>query len=222
MTMFPISDRLLRKAVACAAGLLALQLLASAPLHAQRRARATVAPQIAATEPGAIPMAPGAAMAPAAAPASTGGDALPTAPGPGAAVGPTAPGATAAAAGAPSKEELNETLLYEREPLSRVRIAILNATGKPAGAAKVAVLLGDYRRRPLEDKLGLKIELVNISSSDQKPQTPAVVYYRQGFLRAALILARAIPGDTMVAAMRPEALKRAGVDVEVVVGEELP
>ena len=220
--MFPISDRLVRKAVACAAGLLALQVLASAPLHAQRRARATVAPQIAANEPGSALTAPGAAMAPVAPPAPPSGEATPAAPGTAAAAGPTAPSATAAPEGGPSKEEEIEALLYEREPLTRVRIAILNATGNPAGAAKVAVLLGDYRRRPLEDKMGLKIELVNLSTSYQKTQAPAVVYYRQGFLRAALILARAIPGDTMVSAMRPEALKRAGVDVEVVVGEELP
>jgi hypothetical protein len=207
--------------VACAAAALILPVLASAPLHAQQTRR-PAAFRIAANEPGAALTSPGSALAPDAAPGNTGAGTASDAHAPGAAMAPKLPGAPGTPSAEPSKEDLTEALLYEREPLTRVRIAILNATGKPTGAAKVAVLLGDYRRRPLEDKMGLKIELVNISTSYQKTQAPAVVYYRPGFLRAALILARGIPGDTIVAAMRPEALKRAGVDVEVVVGEELP
>jgi hypothetical protein len=130
-----------------------------------------------------------------------------------------APGKTGTAT--PSAEP-EESVLFEHEPPTRVRISILNATGAPDGAAKVAVLLGDYRRRHLEDKMGLKIELVNISTGDGRIPAPVAVYYRPGFLRAALLLARAIPGDTVVSAMRPQALKRAGVDVEVVVGQALP
>jgi len=122
----------------------------------------------------------------------------------------------------PTQAEINENLLYEHVPPTRVRLAIVNATGQANGAAKVAVLLSEYRRRPLEEKMGLKIDVVNISTGYERTQAPAVVYYRPGFLRAAMLLAQAIPGDTMVSAMRPQALKRAGMDVEVVVGEPLP
>jgi hypothetical protein len=169
--------------------------------------------------PGAALGAPGAAMAPAgtepkmAEPGST----------PGAAMAPKGPGAASEGMGGePTLAEKNQSLLYEHAAPTRVRIAIVNATGHPNGAAKVAVLLGEYQRRPLEDKMGLKIELVNLSTGYDRTKTPAVVYYRPGYLRAALLLAQAIPGDTMVAAMRPQALKRAGLDVEVVVGEALP
>ena len=216
-------------------------LLAAAPFVQAQSAPDAHTPQIAANDstpgmmaPGAALGAPGAAvggpgaglgmpggggMAPAAdpsaAPAATGQ--------PGAAMG--APGSAAAMAApqeGPTQAEINEQLIYEREPATRVRIAIINASGQPNGAAKVAVLLNDYKRRPLEDKMGLQIEVVNISTGYERTQAPAVLYYRPGYLKAAMVLARAIPGDTMVSAMRPQALKRAGVDVEVVVGEALP
>jgi hypothetical protein len=175
--------------------------------------------------PGAGLGGPGTGMAPQGADAGN----APAPGAPGAALAPkdgAAPGQGPAGkegmGGDPTQSEINEKLLYEHVPPTRVRIAVVNATGKPDGAAKVAVLLSEYRRRPLEDKLGLKIDLVNISTGYDRTQAPAVVYYRPGFLRAALLLAQAIPGDTMVSAMRPQALKRAGMDVEVVVGEALP
>jgi hypothetical protein len=203
---------------------LLLPLWGAAPVQAQTSATDN-SRRIAANEPGSALLAPArgdtAPGQPGAALAPKGGDATMDAHAPGAALAPKG-GEALLAPDASAKAEEIEALIYEREPLTRVRIAIVNATGKPAGAAKVAVLLSDYRRRPLEDKMGLKIELVNLSTGYERTQAPAMVYYRPGFLRPALLLAQVVPGDTIVAAMRPAALKRAGVDVEVVVGEELP
>lgn len=221
--------RTLQACVALAVMLTAAALLPGGPCAVAQPAQGAANREIAANEPGTLGApgaalgAPGAALAdPASAMAPK--DAAGSAETPGAAMAPKA-GASMNGEGmgkGPSQAEINESLLYAHEPPTRVRIAIINATGEANGAAKVAVLLSDYRRRPLEDKMGLKMELVNISTGYDRTPVPAVVYYRPDFLRAALILAQAIPGDTMVSAMRPQALKRAGVDVEVVVGQALP
>ncbi len=108
------------------------------------------------------------------------------------------------------------------EPPTRVRVAILNATGKPGGANKVAVLLGEYKRQALEDQIGLQIEVVNLSAADNVRPGQSILFYRPEFLRAALAMAKAIPGEQFVEPMRPAGLKRMGVDVEIVVGKELP
>jgi len=108
------------------------------------------------------------------------------------------------------------------EPATHVRVEILNATGKPGGANKVALLLAEYARRNLEDRIGMQIEVVNVSSAESERPGQSIVFYRPEFLRAALAMAKAIPGEQFVEPMRPAGMKRAGVDVEIVVGKELP
>jgi hypothetical protein len=117
--------------------------------------------------------------------------------------------------------EDSDSLLGPEAP-TRVRVAILNATGKPGGANKVAVLLSEYKRRALEDQIGLQIEVVNLSSAESVRPGQSTLFYRPEFLRAALAMAKAIPGEQFVEPMRPAGMKRAGVDVEIVVGKELP
>jgi len=123
------------------------------------------------------------------------------------------------AAGAPSAAADDEA---GEAPLTRVRVAILNATGKPGGANKVALLLSEVKRRALENQIGLQIEVVNLSTAEGVPRGQSVLYYRPVFLRAALAMARAIPSEVLVRPMRPDGLKRAGVDVEIVMNEDLP
>ncbi len=139
------------------------------------------------------------------------------------AVAPAAPSKAAAPAGADQQPTpAEQALALDDDPPTRVRVAVLNASGKAGGANTVALLLGDYKRRALEDQLGLQIELVNLSTADLVRPGRTVIYYRPEFLRAALIMARAIPGEQYIAPMRPLELKKAGMDVEIVVGTELP
>ena len=145
---------------------------------------------------------------------------------------PSAQGSAAAApAGTPEaqaaqgrQETAGEDLdsLLGPEPPTRVRVAILDATGKPGGANKVAVLLSQVKRRALEDQIGLQVDLVNVSTADTLTPGRSTLYYRPEFLHAALAIAEAIPGEQFVQPMRPAGLKRAGVDVEIVIGEILP
>jgi hypothetical protein len=141
----------------------------------------------------------------------------------GAAAQPAAPmPADAATQPAAAEEPFDPDSVLGPEPPTRVRVAILNATGKPGGANKVAVLLGEYKRQALEDQIGLQIEVVNLSAADNVRPGQSILFYRPEFLRAALAMAKAIPGEQFVEPMRPAGLKRMGVDVEIVVGKELP
>lgn len=160
----------------------------------------------------------------AAEPAPAAASPMPPPPAEAAAASAPLPASEATAPMPPTAAELKEEaqLLFGPEPPTEVRVAILNATGKPGGANKVAVLLSEMKRRDIEDRIGMQLEVVNLSSAEAVRPGRSILFYRPEFLRAALAMARAIPGEQFVEPMRPAALKRAGVDVEIVVGAELP
>ena len=160
----------------------------------------------------------------------------PAAPAQGGAIAPTqepAPAAPAqggammpAAAIAPA-EEVEE---YEQQPIfaapwqsrpTMVRTAVVNASGVAGRGAQVAVLLQEVRRLGLERRMGMRLEVVNASNSSRE-QAQSVIFYRPGYLRAALALAEALPGDQAVERMKSEDMKRTGFDVEIWLGRDLP
>jgi hypothetical protein len=165
-------------------------------------------------------------------PGTTVGGAMPGAPGTdagpaGTTVGGVMPGSPAdpkmgAANGTQGDLPEDSDSLLGPEPPTRVRVAILDATGKAGGANKVAVLLSEVKRQSLEDQIGLQVEVVNLSTAEAVRPGQSILFYRPEFLRAALAMAKAIPGEQFVMPMRPAEMKRAGVDVEIVVGKELP
>ena len=104
-------------------------------------------------------------------------------------------------------------------PSTRVRVVVIDVSGTMARAHNVAMLLTRFRRRVLEEKIGMKLELANLSSNRRRPRRGNVLYYRPGFLRAAMLIAKAIPGEQSVLPMPEAFLKKAGVDVEVHLGE---
>jgi hypothetical protein len=107
-------------------------------------------------------------------------------------------------------------------PSTAVRVAILDASVSLQRAGRIAVLLSHFRKRELEQHIGMKIELANISSIPEQPAMGNVVFYRPEFLRAAALLAKAIPGEQTVRVMPPERLAVSGVDVEILLGENAP
>src|SRR5208282_2482135 len=106
--------------------------------------------------------------------------------------------AAAPTAPAPAEAQQEAQLLFAPVAPTRVRVAILNATGKPGGANKVAVLLSEFKRRALEDQIGLNIEVVNLSTAESVRPGESILFYRPEFLRAALAMAAAIPGQQFV------------------------
>ena len=106
---------------------------------------------------------------------------------------------------------------YQGRPI-HVRVAVLNGSGVTGKASEMGILLGDIRRRSLERKLGQRLELVNVSNFGANNLMETLVYYRPGFLRAALLIARAIPGQQSVRTMVPDQIRKIGIDVEIVLG----
>lgn len=107
-------------------------------------------------------------------------------------------------------------------PSTKVRVAILDTTTSLQRAGRIAVLLTQFRKHELEQHIGMKIELSNISGIPERPAMGNIVFYRPEFLRAAALLAKAIPGEQVVRVMTPERQAMSAVDVEIVLGEPTP
>ena len=102
-----------------------------------------------------------------------------------------------------------------------LRVAVLNASGGTDWASQVAVMLMDMRRLSLERKIGMHLEIANVSRAPGLGQAHSVVYYREGFLRAALALAEILPGAQALEPMPAERAKRKGIDVEIWLGKNM-
>lgn len=103
-----------------------------------------------------------------------------------------------------------------------VRIVVLNGSGVSGKAGEVGILLAELRRHMLERQLGQRVEVVNISNATTFDRLETVIYYRPGFLRAALAVAQALPGDQAVAPTPPDRLGRRGIDLEILLGKDMP
>ncbi|NIR99058.1 MAG: hypothetical protein GWO03_13810, partial [Gammaproteobacteria bacterium] len=103
-------------------------------------------------------------------------------------------------------------------PATAVRVAILDPAASLRNAGSIAMLLTEFRKRDLEAHIGMKVEVANISRIEARPTRPNVVFYRPGFLRAAALIAKVIPGDQSVRVMPPQRLEKSGVDVEIMLG----
>lgn len=139
---------------------------------------------------------------------------------------PPAPGATPDAATVEQTKPPPSSALTTRSPAmyppsapTQVRVSILSGPASRERATHMAILLLEYRRRELEQKLGLDLEVANVSVLRQPPEGPNVIYYRPEFLRAALLLAEALPGEQSVKPMPAASLPKEGTDVEIRVGE---
>jgi hypothetical protein len=132
---------------------------------------------------------------------------------------PPPPAETAQAPGEWERGALEN--LYEPDP-NAVRVAILNASGKPRRAGMIAFFLEEYRRGELEDKIGKKISVVNLSNLPGIRLRDSVIYYRPGHMRAALLMADVIPGKQVVAPMSEADDGKIGIDVEIRVGRQTP
>lgn len=102
-----------------------------------------------------------------------------------------------------------------------VRIAVLNASGVSGQASRVAVMLMEVRRVHLEQTLGMKVEVANISNAPTFDRMRTVLYYRPGYLRAALQIAKLLPGEQTVEPMSADMLSREGLDVSLWLGKDL-
>ena len=131
-------------------------------------------------------------------------------------------GFAAAPTGAPVSAGLSNFGRYTNPSPHKVQIALLDTAEGTMGAVQLSVLLESIQRRTLEQRMGLKLEVVNVSHADVTHIKNSVLYYRPGFLRPALVIADIIPGPQSVEPMHPEYLRKQNIDIQIMVGKELP
>lgn len=131
---------------------------------------------------------------------------------------PVAPTPVTAAPPPPQSAEKDQPLFDEPQ---QVRIAVLNGSGKPGRAGMISMLLNKFRSRDLQKKLGKDIIVVNYSNlATRMKKRKSIIYYRPGFMRAALLVADAMPGRQSVEPMPPGYEEKIGIDLEILVGGE--
>lgn len=104
--------------------------------------------------------------------------------------------------------------------LTGIRISVLNGSGNPRQGGVVTALLNDYHRDSLERRIGQKIVVVNASTLQTSGPVRSVVYYRPGFMRAAMTVASVIPGRQAVLPMGREQKAKIGIDLEILLGRD--
>ncbi|MDH5751965.1 MAG: hypothetical protein OEZ59_06065 [Deltaproteobacteria bacterium] len=111
--------------------------------------------------------------------------------------------------------ETRSPAIYPETSPTRVQIAILSGLNNQELANSLAMMISDLNKKSLEKRIGLKVELVNVSRLKNPPSGSNVIYYRPPFMRAAMLLAEVVPGQQSLRQMVPEMIKKKGVDVEV-------
>lgn len=113
---------------------------------------------------------------------------------------------------------VEEVIAQYRKP-SIMQVAIYNASGYPKRAYALSVYLGKLKKEYIEESLGMKLEIVNISNAKNMNQKMSSIYFRDNYLKSALFLARLIKGDQRIVPIQAEDEKE-GVDLEIFLGRD--
>lgn len=106
-----------------------------------------------------------------------------------------------------------------RQPI-RLNVAAYNASPHVGGAQRLAIMLNRQQRRRIEQRIGMRLEIVNISSVREQLTLPRTkIYFRPNLLKAAMTLAEMIPGEQVVEEMPFNRSAKMTTDVEIYVGE---
>ena len=100
-----------------------------------------------------------------------------------------------------------------------LQVSRLNGTGYPKRAYQLSVFLGNLQKRNIEETLGMKVDIVNISNAPTERPIETTIYYRENYLKSALHLAGMIDGEQRIVPMLDQA-ERVGVDVEIYLGKD--
>ena len=110
-------------------------------------------------------------------------------------------------------------MLAYRQPI-RLNVSVLNASRHVGGAQRLAILLERQQRRRIEQRVGMRLEVVNISSVQEQMILPRTkIYYRPNMLKSAITLADIIPGEQTVEPMPLNRGTKPTTDVEIYVGQ---
>jgi hypothetical protein len=112
-----------------------------------------------------------------------------------------------------------EAILQRYRKPSVMQISLFNASGYSKRAYGLSVYLGKLKKEYIEESLGMKMEIVNISNSRDKHHKVSTIYFRNNYLKPALFLAKLIKGDQRVVPL-PGQEEREGVDIEIYLGKD--
>lgn len=101
-----------------------------------------------------------------------------------------------------------------------VRVAVLSDAGQPSKGEKVALIIGTYQKKRLENELGMTVKIAYISSVTKNITRQSVIRYRPKFLKAAVAVASVLPAEQRVEPMTPAEEDRLGADLLVFVGRD--
>jgi len=110
-------------------------------------------------------------------------------------------------------------ILKKYQKPSIMQISILNASGRAKRAYKLSVYLGKLRKRYIEETLGMKMDIVNISNAMNKKSTKTAIYFKESFIKPALFLSSLIPGDQRIIPMKNKEGK-IDLDIEIYIGTD--
>lgn len=115
-----------------------------------------------------------------------------------------------------AQQTVTEVLQQYQRP-SIMQLSIINASGWAKRAYKLSVFLGREKKKNIEESLGIKLDIVNISNAKNDRHNQSTIYFRDNFLKPALFLARLIPGEQKLVPISSKR-ERLGVDIEIYLG----
>jgi len=112
------------------------------------------------------------------------------------------------------------TALMSYRRVDQLNLTILNASLHPDSAQRLAVLLDRQQKRTIEQRIGMKLKIVNISSVREQTILPKTkIYFHANLMREALILAQILPGEQVIVPMPESRKSKLATDVEIYVGK---
>ena len=107
--------------------------------------------------------------------------------------------------------------IYRKPTL--MQVSILNASGSSERAYKLSVYLGDIQKKYIEKTLGCKLDITNISKTAYEDIPVTTLYFKENFLKNALLLSQLIPGEQRIVPMRHQK-ELVGVDIKIYIGKD--
>ena len=112
----------------------------------------------------------------------------------------------------------NEILKHYQKPIV-MHVSIINGTGVMRKGVQLNVFLEKMQKGSLESQLGLKMDVVNTANAKKPDVKATTIYYKENYLKAALLLSNKIEGPQRVLPMLDQ-YERIGVDVEIYLGTD--
>ena len=112
------------------------------------------------------------------------------------------------------------TALMSYRHFDQLNVAVLNASPNAGAAQSFAVMLDRKQKRTIENRMGMKLNIVNISSVRKQTILPKTkIYFHANLLKAALILAEVLPGEQVIEPVPESRTNKQATDIEIYVGK---